>query len=86
MALQTAGPNAEFARRERTIVEDYLDGLRELGRLYDDRHLVDFTEDFKRSAPYERAFAKSVQLAQLRKVPEERILASKSDIDAYFNN
>lgn len=86
VALQTAGPNAEFARRERTIVEDYLDGLRELGRLYDDRHLVDFTEDFKRSAPYERAFAKSVQLAQLRKVPEERILASKSDIDAYFNN
>lgn len=86
MTLQTAGPNAEFARRERTIVEDYLDGLRELGRLYDDRHLVDFTEDFKRSAPYKRAFAKSVQLAQLRKVPEERILASKSDIDAYFNN
>lgn len=86
VALQTAGPNAEFARRERTIIEDYLDGLRELGRLYDDRHLVDFTEDFKRSAPYERAFAKSVQLAQLRKVPEERILASKSDIDAYFNN
>ncbi len=86
VALQTAGPNAEFARRERTIVEDYLDGLRELGRLYDDRHLVDFTEDFKRSAPYERAFAKSVQLAQLRKVTEERILASKSDIDAYFNN
>lgn len=86
VALQTAGPNAEFARRERTIVEDYLDGLRELGRLYDDRHLVDFTEDFKHSAPYERAFAKSVQLAQLRKVPEERILASKSDIDAYFNN
>lgn len=86
VALQTAGPNAEFARRERTVVEDYLDGLRELGRLYDDRHLVDFTEDFKRSAPYERAFAKSVQLAQLRKVPEERILASKSDIDAYFNN
>ncbi len=34
VALQTAGPNAEFARRERTIVEDYLDGLRELGRLY----------------------------------------------------
>ncbi len=32
VALQTAGPNAEFARRERTIVEDYLDGLRELGR------------------------------------------------------
>lgn len=86
VALQTAGPNAEFARRERTIIGDYLDGLRELGRLYDDRHLVDFTEDFKRSAPYERAFAKSVQLAQLRKVPEERILASKSDIDAYFNN
>ena len=86
VALRTAVPNAEFARRERTILEDYLDGLRELGRLYDDRHLVDFTEDFKRSVPYGRAFAKSVQLAQLRKVPEERILASKSDIDAYFNN
>lgn len=86
VALRTAGPTAESARREHTIVEDYLDGLRELGRLYDDRHLVDFTEDFKRSAPYRRAFEKSVQLAQLRKVPEGRILTSKSDIDAYFNN
>jgi len=71
-------------RREITIVENYLSGLSILSELYDDRHLVDFVEDFKNCDMYKQTFQKSVRLAELRKVPDDKILRQKSDIDAYF--
>lgn len=83
-ATKTAENNARFAEREITIVENYLSGLSILSELYDDRHLVDFVEDFKNCDMYKQTFQKSVRLAELRKVPDDKILRQKSDIDAYF--
>lgn len=83
--LRDAKQQAQFASRERTIVENYLAGLDELGRRYDDQGLIDFTDDFKNSNLYISAFEKSAKLAALREVPEERILTTKADIDTYFS-
>ena len=75
---------ADFAAKEIIIVENYIEGLKILSERYDDAHLVTFVDDFKKSDAYIAAFAKSAQLAELRNVPEDRILRSKADIDRYF--
>lgn len=82
--IRKAESEAQFARREITIVENYLNGLSLLSELYDDKDLVDFIDDFKNSDMYVRVFQKSVRLAELRKVPDNNILRTKSDIDLYF--
>lgn len=84
VGIHSAEADAEFAQREVTIVENYLNGLSLLSEIYDDRELVDFIEDLKCSDLYIQAFEKSVKLAELRKVPEENILRAKADIDSYF--
>ncbi len=70
--------------REKIIVEDYVQGLKQLAELYNDEHLIDFVSDFQTSNMYIEAFDKSVKLARLRKVPEDKLLDSKSTIDTYF--
>lgn len=75
---------AQFSRREIVVVENYLSGLTLLAELYDDMGLVDFLDDLKSSDMYVQAFRKSARLAELRKVPENMILRTKSDIDSYF--
>lgn len=82
--IRIAESNAQFARREMTIVDNYLDGLSLLSEIYDDRNLVDFVNDLKNSDMYIQAFEKSVKLAELRKVPGKNILRTKADIDSYF--
>ena len=84
VGIHSAEADAEFAQREVTIVENYLNGLSLLTEIYDDWELVDFIEDLKCSDLYIQAFEKSVKLAELRKVPEENILRTKADIDSYF--
>jgi len=84
VSIQSAEKDARFAQREITIMHDYLDGLSLLSEIYDDRNLVDFVDDLKNSDMYSQAFGKSVKLAELRKVPEEKILRKKADIDSYF--
>ncbi len=84
VVIRKAESEAQFARREITIVENYLSGLSLLSELYDDKDLVDFVDDFKNSDMYVQAFQKSVRLAELRKVPDNNILRTKSDIDSYF--
>lgn len=79
-----AKKEAEFAKREKIIVNDYLDGLIQLSKLYDDAELLTFVDDLKKSDLYILAFQKTVDLAELRKVPKNQILRSKSDIDAFF--
>lgn len=76
--------DAEFAERERTVVENYLQGLRILSEKYNDRELVAFIHDFKKSDAYITAFEKTVSLAELRDVPSDNILRNKMDIDTYF--
>lgn len=71
-------------RRKRIIVEDYIEGLNYLARIYDDAQLVNFTEDLKKDQ-YIQAFDKSIALAKMRHVPDNKILRSLSDINKYFN-
>lgn len=76
--------NIYFLRREKIIIEDYIEGLKLLSNIYDDRDLLTFVDDFKQSDMYKAAFAKSVELAKMRNVPANEILESKADIDSYF--
>lgn len=84
VVIRKAKYEAQFARREIDIVENYLSGLSLLSELYDDKDLLDFVDDFKNSDMYVQAFQKSVRLAELRKVPDNDTLRTKSDIDSYF--
>ena len=79
-----AEKNALFIRREKLVVEDYIDGLRTLSALYDDESLLNFVKDFQMSSVYSEAFNKSVQLAKKRNVAENKMLKAKTDIDSYF--
>lgn len=84
VVIQKAESEAQFARREVTIVENYLNGLSLLSELYNDKDLVSFVDDFRQSDMYVQAFQKSARLAELRKVSKYKILRSKADIDSYF--
>ena len=63
---------ADFAAKEITVVENYIEGLKILSVKYDDSRLLTFVADFKKSGAYIEAFGKSVQLAELRNVPTNR--------------
>lgn len=74
----------QFSIKEKIIVENYIDSLKQLSKEYDDTFLLTFINDFENSECYKKAFMKSVSLAELRKVPEHKILKNKSAIDKYF--
>lgn len=73
-----------LTEREKTIVCNYIEGLKYLSDIYNDSELLTFANDFERSDFYKNAFEKTVRLAEMRSVPEEDILKTKSDIDYYF--
>ena len=73
-----------FLHRDKTIMLDYIEGLRQLADAYDDEVLLTFVDDLKRSGMYKHAFEKTVTLAEKRNVPSEKILKNKAAIDAYF--
>lgn len=73
-----------FLHRDKTIMLDYIDGLRQLADAYDDEVLLTFVDDLKRSDMYKQAFDKTVALAEKRNVPSDNILKNKAEIDAYF--
>lgn len=77
-----AKTEAVFLRREKTIVNDYINGLRTLSAAYDDKQLMNFVKDFQASGLYLEAFNKSAELARLRGV--SNVVNDKSDIDSYF--
>ena len=83
LSMHIAEADVQFARRKLTIVDDYLAGLTQLSKIYDDRNLVDFISDLKNTNIIQ-AFEKSVKLAEQRKVPETDILKTKTDRDSYF--
>lgn len=72
--------------RKKTIIEEYISGLRLLSVIYDDQDLVNFSDDFYKSDLYKQAFEKTVALAEKRNVPEHKILKNKADIDSYFRS
>lgn len=71
-------------RREKIIVADYVEGLKFLAEVYDDKELLLFTQELKESNMYIKAFEKSTLLAEKRNVPKDQILRNKADIDSYF--
>lgn len=75
---------SEWLKKEKVILDNYLNGLRELSSHYDDNYLITFVDDFQTSNAYMQAFNKSANLAKIRNVPEDRILKKKTDIDNYF--
>lgn len=82
--IRKAESESHLSKREITIIEDYMSGLLFLSKLYDDKDLINFVDDFTNSNMYVRIFQKSTRLAELRKVPNNDILIKKSDIDSYF--
>ena len=79
-----ANTDVTFIKRETIIVDDYIEGLKTLSEAYNDKELLNFINDFQTSNLYEDAFAKSVRLAELRNVPDEKTVKSKAEIDCYF--
>lgn len=73
-----------FLQRKRVITENYIAGLKQLAVAYDDQFLMDFADDFINNGDPAKAFQKTVDLAELRKVTDSKILKDKADIDTYF--
>ena len=73
-----------FLRRERLVVECYIEGLKILADRYDDQNLLNFVDDLKSSNAYIQGFEKSVELARKRNIPTTDFVSNKSEIDNYF--
>ena len=73
-----------YMLREEKIIRSYVEGLETLYELYDDKELLTFVDDLKESKKYIQGFEKTVKLAEKRKVPEDKIIRRKEDIDIYF--
>ena len=76
--------DGSFIKREKVIVDDYINGLMTLSEAYDDKELLSFVADLKESGLYKESFEKTVLLAKKRNVPEDETIKSKAEIDAYF--
>ena len=74
-----------FLKREKIIVQYYIEGLRILSETYDDKELLRFLNDLKNSEMYLTAFEKTIKLAEKRNVPAAKTLKSKADIDTRFS-
>lgn len=84
ISYHRADKKTDFERNQKIVVENYMQGLKILSVKYDDAILLAFISDFENSNAYKTAFEKTVSLAELRDVPEEKILRNKADIDRYF--
>ena len=74
----------KYLLNEERIIKNYIEGLETLYELYDDKELLTFVEDLKDNKRYIEGFEKTVKLAEKRKVPEDKILKNKSEIDNHF--
>ena len=74
----------KYLLNEERIIKNYIEGLETLYELYDDKELLTFVEDLKDNKRYIEGFDKTVKLAEKRKVPEDKILKNKSEIDNHF--
>lgn len=78
-----AKQDAKFAEKEKTIINDYIIGLKLLSQKYDDAELKTFIVQLRDGKLIEDAFQKSILLALKRDVRSP--LRTKEDIDNYFN-
>ena len=75
---------AEYAQEQKTIVEDYIDGLKVLYVQYDDNDLIDSISHIESLETAKEAFGNAITLAEKRGVPNA--LRTKESIDNYFLN
>ena len=73
----------QLALMKKIILENYIEGLHILEKLYDDKEYLTFVDDLSNNE-YIKAFIKTSSLATLRGVDESKILRTKTDIDNYF--
>ncbi len=76
--------NVIILKREKRIIADYIEGLKYLAEIYDDKSLLTFVNELRESDMYIQAFDKTIFLAEKRNVPKDEILKNKADIDSYF--
>ena len=81
---RNAEDEIRLLRKERIIVEYYIEGLKILADKYDDKYLLNFVDDLKNSDTYIQGFEKSVELARKHNIPETDFVSNKSEIDNYF--
>ena len=81
---RNAEDEIRLLRRERIIIEYYIEGLKILADKYDDKYLLNFVDDLKNSDTYIQGFKKSVELARKHNIPETDFVSNKSEIDNYF--
>ncbi len=81
---RNAEDEIRLLRRERIIVEYYIEGLKILANKYDDKYLLNFVDDLKNSDTYIQGFEKSVELARKHDIPKSDFVSNKSEIDNYF--
>ena len=70
-------------KKQKKIVNKYIEGLNELKDKYNDQEYLSFVNDLQTNNCIS-AFLKTASLATLREVPDDRVLKTKKDIDNYF--
>ena len=83
ISYHRAQKKAEFAKSEKIIVEDYIEGLKLLQSLYEDKEYLACIKDLIEGR-YLEAFKKSQAYAESQGVPDTIIIRTKSEIDKYF--
>lgn len=73
----------EFAKKERIILQDYVDNLKKLSKIYNVNLHPKFIESLNRGDSC-GAFEISTDMAKKVGVPDDKILKNKDDIDNYF--
>ncbi|HJH69552.1 MAG TPA: hypothetical protein OIM39_00380 [Bacteroidaceae bacterium] len=83
ISYHRAQRKAEFAKSEKIIVEDYIEGLKLLQSLYEDKEYLACIKDLIEGR-YLEAFKKSQAYAESQGVPDTIIIRTKTKIDEYF--
>lgn len=73
-----------FLERKKEILLEYMDGLKILSEIYDNKEILVFIDDISTSDAYKQMLNNSIELARKRQVPEDKIFKSIEDIDKYF--
>lgn len=74
----------EGLSNDKKWLDNYIEGLKILGKEYDDTELLSMLTSFTNSELYIEVFNSSISLAENRHVPADKIIRNKPDIDNYF--
>lgn len=74
----------DYHTKRRVLIESYIEDLKKLSKRYDEKKSISEMEKATNSGDYKTALSKSIELAELRGVPESEALHSLSNIDNFF--